>query len=72
MTKKLTAMILIAFVFVSLNAPAFAEEPHPIVLEIYEGFQKGELKRWDAVIDKDVITNSSAKFGNVGIDTLKG
>ena len=50
---------------------AAAEEPHPIVLEIYEGFQRGQLDRWDSVIDENVVTNSSARFGTTGLDALK-
>ncbi len=61
-----------AITVASLVAPVQAEEPHPIVLEIYEGFQRGELDRWDAVVDQNVITNSSAQFGTEGLNALKG
>ena len=39
--------------------------------EVYDAFQKGEFERWDALISPDVVTNSSAKFGNKGLDALK-
>lgn len=52
-------------------SPAGAEEPHPIVLDVYEAFQRGELDRWDAVMHPEVVTNSSASFGNVGVERLK-
>lgn len=39
--------------------------------EFHDAFQKGELDRWDAIVHPDVITNSSASFGNEGIDALK-
>lgn len=68
-TRKFWAVTLI---MIALSAPVSAEEPHPIVLEVYEAFQTGDLDRWDAVIDENVVTNSSAKFGNEGIDALKG
>ncbi len=72
MTSTIRNFLLLAgFTLMGINTPAAADEPHPIVLEVYEAFQTGELDRWDAVIDRDVVTNSSASFGNVGIDRLK-
>ena len=71
MTKSILTIAIIATTFIGMDNPASAEEPHPIVLEMYEGFQRGELGRWDAIVDKNVITNSSAKFGNQGIEGLK-
>ncbi|MEM8662141.1 MAG: ester cyclase [Pseudomonadota bacterium] len=47
------------------------EQPHPLVLEVYEAFQTGELDRWDSVMAENVVTNSSASFGNQGISSLK-
>ena len=29
--------------------------------EFYDGFQRGELDRWDALIAKDVLVNSPAR-----------
>jgi len=40
--------------------------------EFYDAFQKGEFERFDAIVHPDVVTNSSASFGNEGIDALKG
>ncbi len=65
-------LALAAFTLIGLSTPVAADEPHPIVREVYEAFQTGELDRWDAVIDENVVTNSSANFGNVGIEGLKG
>ncbi len=42
-----------------------------IAREFYDAFQKGEFDRFDAIVHPDVITNSSASFGNKGIDALK-
>lgn len=42
-----------------------------IAREVYDAFQRGEFDCWDAVIHPGVVTNSSAKFGNVGLDALK-
>ncbi|MGR3279706.1 ester cyclase [Acaryochloris marina NIES-2412] len=42
-----------------------------IAREVYDAFQRGEFDRWDAVIHPNVITNSSAKFNNIGLDALK-
>lgn len=43
-----------------------------IAREFYDAFQKGEFERFDAIVHPDVVTNSSASFGNVGVDALKG
>jgi ketosteroid isomerase-like protein len=42
-----------------------------MVREVYDAFQSGELDRWDAIIHDDVVTNSSASFGNKGRAALK-
>lgn len=42
-----------------------------LTLEIYEGFARNELHRWDAVIHPDVKLNSPAGRDIVGIDALK-
>lgn len=42
-----------------------------ITREIYEGFQRGEFDRWDAVIAPDVLLNSPGKYGGQGLDALK-
>lgn len=42
-----------------------------ITREIYEGFQRGEFHRWDAVIASDVLVNSPGKYGTQGLDPLK-
>lgn len=42
-----------------------------ITREIYEGFQRGEFHRWDAVIASDVLVNSPGKYGTQGLDALK-
>lgn len=42
-----------------------------ITREVYEGFQRVELHRWDAVIAADVLVNSPAGFGLKGLDALK-
>ena len=64
--------LLLTILLTVVSLPVAANEPHPIVREVYEAFQTGELDRWDAVVDENVVTNSSASFGNVGIDALKG
>lgn len=47
--------------------------PHTsnLLREFYDAFQTGELDRWDPIVAPDVVTNSSAKFDNRGIDALK-
>ncbi|MBI3964741.1 MAG: ester cyclase [Chloroflexi bacterium] len=42
-----------------------------VTREIYEGFQRGELHRWDAVIAQDVHLNSPIRWNVVGLDALK-
>ena len=43
-----------------------------ITREIYEGFQRGELERWDAVISPDVVVKSPGLREPVkGIESLK-
>ena len=42
-----------------------------ITREIYEGFQRGEFHRWDAVIASNVLVNSPGKYGIQGLDPLK-
>jgi len=44
----------------------------PITVEFYESFQRGELDRWDAILDQDVLINSPAGRGMTGIDAFKG
>jgi hypothetical protein len=43
-----------------------------IVRDIYEGFQRAELDRWDAVIAPDVEIYSPGMWGGRGIAALKG
>ncbi|MFI1564457.1 nuclear transport factor 2 family protein [Streptomyces sp. NPDC020490] len=40
--------------------------------EIYEGFQRGEFHRWDAVIDPDVKLLTPPSWEMRGLDALKG
>ncbi len=42
-----------------------------IAREFYDAFQSGEFDRFDAIVHPDVVVNSSANFGNKGIDALK-
>jgi hypothetical protein len=42
-----------------------------LTLEIYDAFQKQELERWNACIEKDVLIDSPAGRGLVGLDMLK-
>src|SRR5262249_3495403 len=42
-----------------------------ITREIYEGFQRGELDRWDAVVAPDVEIYSPGMWGGRGITALK-
>lgn len=42
-----------------------------ITLEIYKGYALDELHRWNAVIHPDVVANSPAGRGTVGLETLK-
>ncbi len=42
-----------------------------IAREVYDAFQRDELERWDALFTADVVVNSSASFGVVGLDALK-
>jgi SnoaL-like polyketide cyclase len=42
-----------------------------ILREIYEGFQRGELDRWDRVISTDVEIYSPGMWGGRGLDALK-
>jgi SnoaL-like polyketide cyclase len=42
-----------------------------ITREIYEGFQRGEFERWDAIVAPDVLLNSPAGYGFVGLQPLK-
>lgn len=39
--------------------------------EIYEGLQRAEFDRWDAVVADDVLVNSPARFGQRGLSALK-
>jgi predicted ester cyclase len=43
-----------------------------IVREFYEGFQRVEFDRWDAIVSDDVLLNSPAGLGHRGLQTLKG
>lgn len=38
---------------------------------LYEGFQRRELHRWDALVADDVIVNSTMGRGITGLDALK-
>jgi hypothetical protein len=42
-----------------------------IAYEVYDAFQKVELKRWDEVIASDVKINSPAGYGMQGLPLLK-
>ena len=42
-----------------------------LVREIYEGFQRAELDRWDAVIAPEVEIYSPGMWGGRGLTTLK-
>jgi predicted dinucleotide-binding enzyme len=42
-----------------------------IARQVYEGFQRVELDRWDAVIAEDVEINSPAGYGMSGLQLLK-
>ena len=42
-----------------------------ITREVYEGFQRGEFERWDAVFDAEVEIYSPGLQGGKGLDTLK-
>lgn len=44
---------------------------HSLTHELYDAFQRVELDRWDAIVAPDVLTNSPAAMGNVGLDALK-
>src|SRR5262245_16443305 len=44
--------------------------PNP-VREFYEGFQRVEFTRWDAIVAEDVLLNSPAAFGVRGLKTFK-
>lgn len=70
--KKVWQHSLIAIlVILGFSTTIRAEEPHPIVREMYEGFQRGEFHRWDTIVHEDVVTNSSARFGTQGRQALK-
>jgi hypothetical protein len=51
--------------------PATKTQTPTITREIYEGFQRVEFDRWDAVIADDVIINSPAGYGMSGLQPLK-
>jgi hypothetical protein len=42
-----------------------------ITYELYEAFQRVEFDRWDAIIDTNVLINSTAAYGLRGLTTLK-
>jgi len=42
-----------------------------ITREFYEGFQRGKLDRWDALIAEDVLVNSPAGFDQHGLEAFK-
>lgn len=42
-----------------------------LLREFYEGFQRAEFTRWDAIIAEDVLLNSPAAFGVRGLKTFK-
>lgn len=39
--------------------------------ELYEGLQRAEFDRWDAIVAADVLVNSPARFGQRGLQPLK-
>lgn len=51
-------------------AEARSSDTH-ITLEIYKGYALDDLDRWDAVIHPDVVANSPAGRGTLGLETLK-
>lgn len=40
--------------------------------ELYDGLQLAEFERWDPIVAPDVLINSPARFGQTGLDVLKG
>ncbi|MDJ0709552.1 MAG: hypothetical protein QNJ14_04130 [Woeseiaceae bacterium] len=68
---KLKFKFLVIAAALPFSVTAVADEPHPIIIEVYDAFQTGELERWNAVMHADVVINSSAGFGNTGIDAAK-
>lgn len=72
MKLSIKKLLVTVFAVTTFSTAVVAEEPHPLVLEMYQAFQTGELDRWDAIVHEEVVTNSSASFGNVGRDALKG
>lgn len=72
MKLSIKTFLITFLVVATFSTTARAEQPHPIIKEVYEAFQTGQLERWDAVMHKNVVINSSAGFGNTGLDTAKG
>jgi hypothetical protein len=46
-------------------------ETSTLTRELYEGLQRGEFDRWDALVAEDVLVNSPARFGQRGLNALK-
>ncbi|XOV78693.1 MAG: ester cyclase [Aestuariibacter sp.] len=75
---KLTKLLLVVFLFFAGNTFAGshnenqANTSNTLTRQVYQAFQTGNLSDWDQVIDKNVVTNSSAMFGVQGLDALKG
>ena len=42
-----------------------------LTYEFYEGFQRVEFHRWDAIVAEDLLLNSPAGFGIRGLKTFK-
>lgn len=72
MKNTLKALALSLIVGLSFSNAAQAEKPHPIIKELYQAYQTGELTRLDPILHQDVLINSPTGFGNKGIGALKG
>jgi len=57
---------------ISSLAAAPQKEPASLTREFYEGFQRVEFERWDAIIDPNVVLNSPAARDIRGLPTFKG
>ena len=67
----LLAAVLAIVLTGGLGTTTKAAEQTSITREVYEAFQRGELQRFDAVVDRNVLLNSPGGFGMTGIDALK-
>ncbi len=53
-----------------MNDSTSSSEPS-LTRELYDSFQRVQLDRWDAIIAADVLVNSPAGMGMVGLPGLK-